>query len=161
MKQHPLRVVAIDPTTRGFAYAVLEGPENLIDWGLVHVLVRTDANVLSRVEQIIDRCIPGLLVVEDGRGTRRRERGKRLIGGIERIARQRELPIVRVSRSRVRGLLAPAETKQEIAEALAARFPELAPRLPRPRKPWMTEDERMSIFDALSFAITAAGTESF
>jgi hypothetical protein len=30
---------------------------------------------------------------------------------------------------------------------------ELAPRLPRFRKPWMSEDYRMSIFDAVSWAV--------
>ena len=34
------------------------------------------------------------------------------------------------------------------------RFPELAPRLPRSRKPWMSEDYRMSIFDAVALALT-------
>ena len=44
--------------------------------------------------------------------------------------------------------------KQEIAIAIAERFPELAPRLPRSRKPWMSEDYRMSIFDAVALALT-------
>jgi len=47
-----------------------------------------------------------------------------------------------------------APNKQEIAGAIAKRFPELAPRLPRFRKPWMSEDYRMSIFDAVGLAIT-------
>ena len=47
-----------------------------------------------------------------------------------------------------------ATTKQEIAIAIAERFPELAPRLPRSRKPWMSEDYRMSIFDAVALALT-------
>jgi hypothetical protein len=38
--------------------------------------------------------------------------------------------------------------------AIAKRFPELAPRLPRFRKPWMSEDYRMSIFDAVAMALT-------
>lgn len=155
MKHTTNRVVAIDPTTRGFAFAVLEGSDDLVDWGLVEVLVRTDAFVLARVEHILDRFLPDVLAVEDGRGTRRRARAQRLIRGIEAIAARRKLPIVRVSRAQVRALLAPATTKQEIAEALAARFPELSARLPRKRKAWMPEDERMSIFDALSFAVAA------
>jgi hypothetical protein len=47
-----------------------------------------------------------------------------------------------------------ASTKHEIAVAIAKRFPELAPRLPRFRKPWMSEDYRMSIFDAVAFGVT-------
>jgi len=29
-----IRVLAIDPSTRGFGFAVLEGPSRLIDWGV-------------------------------------------------------------------------------------------------------------------------------
>ena len=29
-----IRVLAIDPSTRGFGYAVLEGPNRLIDWAV-------------------------------------------------------------------------------------------------------------------------------
>jgi len=155
MTHDTLRVVAIDPTSRGFAYAVLEGPETLIDWGLVHVLVLTDENILTRAEQIFERCVPDLVVVEDTRGTRRRTRACRLIKEIENLAKRRRFPTVRVSRSHVQQVLRPASTKQEIAEAIARTFPELAPRLPRFRKAWMSEDERMNIFDAVSLALGA------
>jgi hypothetical protein len=41
-----------------------------------------------------------------------------------------------------------------LAEILATRFPEeLAPRLPPKRKPWISEDYRMDIFDAVALAI--------
>jgi hypothetical protein len=29
-----IRVLAIDPSTRGFGFAILEGPNQLIDWGV-------------------------------------------------------------------------------------------------------------------------------
>jgi len=47
-----------------------------------------------------------------------------------------------------------ATTKQEIAVGITKRFPKLRPRLPRFRKPWMSEDYRMSIFDAVGLALT-------
>ena len=155
MQRHIQRTIGFDPTTRGFAYALLEGPERLVDWGLIHVLIRTDRNVLSRVEEVLDRSLPEVLVIEDGRGTRRGARARRIIKGIEEIAKRRKLPVLRVSRSRVREMFDPPATKQEIAEGIARVFPELVSRLPRPRKPWMSEDERMSIFDALSFCLAA------
>ena len=44
-------------------------------------------------------------------------------------------------------------TKQACAETLAAKFPvELASRLPPKRRPWMSEDPRMDIFDAVGLA---------
>src|SRR4029077_8981174 len=109
--KHTLRVVAFDPTTRGFAYAIMEGRWNLIDWGMVHVLLRTDSNILSRVKKIIDRTLPDLVVVEDGRGTRRRERARRINKRIAVLAKRRNIPVRRVSRSCVREALKPAFTK--------------------------------------------------
>jgi len=155
MKRESLRVIGIDPTTRGFAYALIEGPESVADWGLAQLMIRTDEKVLARIEEILDRSLPALLVLEDGRGTRRRARARRIIKGVKGIARQRKLPVVFVSRARLKEVFLPASTKQEIAEAIAARFPELRSRLPRQRKPWQSEDERMSIFDALSFCFAA------
>jgi hypothetical protein len=46
-------------------------------------------------------------------------------------------------------------TKHALAEMLAGRFPEeLASRLPPKRRPWMSEDYRMDIFDAVALALT-------
>ncbi len=36
---------------------------------------------------------------------------------------------------------------------VAERFPELARYLPPERKPWMSEDLKMAIFDAAAFAL--------
>jgi len=44
-------------------------------------------------------------------------------------------------------------TKHQIAGAISSTFPELAPRLPPPRRTWMSEDEGMSVFDAAAFAV--------
>jgi hypothetical protein len=48
-------------------------------------------------------------------------------------------------------------TKHQIAVVIAGKFPELAPRLPPVRKPWMTEDARMAIFDAVALALAHYG----
>ena len=47
-------------------------------------------------------------------------------------------------------------TKHMLAEIIAKRFPEeLGSRLPPKRKPWMSEDFRMNIFDAVAEVIVA------
>jgi len=43
--------------------------------------------------------------------------------------------------------------KDKRARFIAARFPELARSVPPERKPWMSEDERMAIFDAAAFGL--------
>ena len=51
---------------------------------------------------------------------------------------------------RVRKAFAP--TKDVIAAAIAGRFPELQPRLPKPRTLTMSEQYEMPVFDAMAFA---------
>jgi Holliday junction resolvasome RuvABC endonuclease subunit len=154
---HP-RVLAIDPTTKGFAYALLEGPSWLIDWGLTQVEGRKNSNCILRLEKLIDRYAPEVLVLEDYRGTgsRRCARVTRLIGDASIVAHRNHLRTKRFSRGKLQRFFSDTghATKRAIAVAIAERFPELAPRLPRIRKPWMSEDERMSIFDAVALAVT-------
>ena len=71
------------------------------------------------------------------------------------LTSQSKVRVKSVSRAELKQAFAEsgAGTKYEIAMAIANRFPELAPRLPRFRKPWMGEDYRMSIFDAVALAI--------
>jgi hypothetical protein len=40
---------------------------------------------------------------------------------------------------------------------IATRFPQLARSVPPERKPWMSEDSRMAIFDAAAFALASFG----
>lgn len=47
-----------------------------------------------------------------------------------------------------------AANKHQIATAVVQKFPELAPRLPPDRKPWMSEDPRMAMFNAVALALT-------
>lgn len=155
------RVLAIDPTSRGFAYAVLEGPASLIDWGLTQVEGRKHSNCLLRLEKLIERYAPDILVLEDylGAGSRRCGRVRKVIQAAALVAKRREVRTRRFSRRTIRRAIAGTDTatKQAIAAKLAERFPELAPRLPRVRKPWMSEDERMSIFDAAALALVYYG----
>jgi len=44
--------------------------------------------------------------------------------------------------------------KRQLAEAIAARIPAFERYLPPPRKPWMSEDSRMNLFDAAALALT-------
>jgi len=54
-KETSKRVLAIDPYSRGVGFAVLEGPECLIDWG-IRTTGRADNAKASRViGKLIDR----------------------------------------------------------------------------------------------------------
>lgn len=150
----PLRALALDPTTKGFAYAVLEGSTELLDWGLAQPRVNGDSQSLRRIKVLLSRYEPELVVLEDGENSRRGARAKRFLAKAEALAREHGIEVRRISRTRVREVFKPSDTtKHGIALEVSRLFPHLASRLPRKRKPWMSEDERMSIFDAVSFGL--------
>ena len=156
-----LRVLAIDPTPQGLGFVVLEGQESLIDWGLKNrrsTVTDMNAYCLRQVESLIAQFKPDVLVLEDSecKGSRRKARVKDLLRQILTLASQRKLRAYKASRMQARRAFAKygAYTKHQIAVEVSKHFPELAPRVPQPRKPWQTEACRMSIFDATALALT-------
>lgn len=151
------RALAIDPTHRGFGYAVFEGPDLLVDWGERNIRGQKNAGSVEAVARLIELYRPDVLVLEDGsvKGCWRRRRVRDLLGELAALAARRGMRVRRVSRTKVGKTFAGlgASNKDQIARLIVARFPELAPRLPPERKPWTSEDARMAIFDATAFAL--------
>jgi len=158
-----LRVLAIDPVTSGFGFAVMEGERNLIDWGVKEAVGHNKNQACLRlVCSLFDRYQPEMLVVEHtslGK-TRRCERVRDLIRNILSLAVERRIRTRAFSRPQIRDAFQTrdARTKHEIATVIAKLLPELGPRLPRLRQPWMSEDSRMAIFDAVALALTYYAT---
>jgi hypothetical protein len=155
-KANPKRVLAIDPTSRGFGFVVLESPTTPIDWGVKAIRPKEEARTLAKVSELIRHYRPEIIVLEDYKGSRRCGRIQNLIERICRLSQAEGLKSRRIPGSRVKRVFHTfrARTKHEIAHAVAQQIPELAPRLPRYRKPWMSEDYRMAIFDAAALALT-------
>jgi hypothetical protein len=130
----------------------------LIDWGVKETRSNKSTKSLKLIADLIERYQPTAIIVEDyaGKRSRRCRRVGELINDIAKLASQKKIKIRSSSRGKVKQTFCESgvSTKQEIAMAIAKRFPELAPRLPRFRKPWMSEDYRMSIFDAVALGIT-------
>jgi hypothetical protein len=146
-------LLAIDPTSRGFAFVVLEAPAFLVDWGSRSARAKS-GGVARKVDALLSRYQPDVLLLEDlaAKGARRRKRARREIGTIERRALKRGVRVERVSRLGVRNTFAPGKSKYEVALRLAEIFPVLAKRLPRKRNTWRPEEARMNVFDALGIA---------
>jgi hypothetical protein len=162
MKRHYgrrfLRVLAVDPSTRGFGYAVFEAPEMLVAWGTTDIRQDKERVALRKIGELLRRYEPSVLVVEDCAHVtaRRTARIARLAEQMLAVARTQGVPGYAVSRAAVYKHFAQAnaQTKYEIAVALADRFPALLLRLPPKRKPWQSESPRTSIFDAAAFGLT-------
>jgi hypothetical protein len=146
------RVLAIDPTHRGFGYVVFEGPDRLIDWGVRHVHGQKNKASLKAASELIDRYHPHILVLEDAgaKGCRKRGRVRELLKAIETRGALRGLTVRKIARERVRRtfLARGIRNKDQMARSIVARFPELVHHVPPERKPWMSEDLRMAVFDA-------------
>jgi len=164
MRKEPAgRVLAIDPFSRGVGFAVLEGPECLIDWGLRTTGRADNAKAVRVIEKLIDRFRPDVLALEDwdSAGSRRCGRVQELLDRIAAAEGTRVL-VRLITRRQIRaiGQLPQTSTKHGRACFIAERFPELQAFLPPFRKLWMPEDDRMSIFDAVSFALACLPVEA-
>jgi hypothetical protein len=158
---HPPRIFALDPTTKGFGYAVLETPFRLVDWGLAHISGEKESGAVARFEKLLDQFRPDVVILEDSAapGSRRRPRMQKLLEKLEESARGRGIEVRMIPRLAVIECFSSPEaraTKHSITKRLAETFPELAEKMPQRRKIWQSEDERIATFDALALAVTYA-----
>jgi Holliday junction resolvasome RuvABC endonuclease subunit len=113
---------------------------------------------IAKVEEMIVHYQPDAIVLEDhlAKHSRRSARIQALSRRIIAVAKSRNVTVTLFSREQVRrAFFADGQgTKYALAEILAVRFTkELNFRLPPKRRPWMSEDYRMDIFDAVALAL--------
>ena len=152
-------VLAIYPSTRGFAFVAFEGPFSPVDWSAREIRGRhKNQRCLISITVLLERFRPDVLVLQDmsSTGTRRAHRLRELNADIRELAEERGIPVFAYSREQVREAFAPfgLTTKHFIAETIAKHIPAFDRYLPPPRKPWMSEDSRMAVFDAVALAPT-------
>ena len=99
-----IRVLAIDPSTRGFGFAVLEGPNRLIDWGVKETKTDKKRRSLKLIADLIEQYQPSVIVVEDyaEKGSRRCRRIQGLINDISKLASKRQIKVRSISRLKVK-----------------------------------------------------------
>ena len=150
-------VLAIYPQSRGFAFALFESWLSPVDWGIHEARgPRKNAQCLARINSLLELHMPDVIVLQDmsNPGTRRVPRIQELNRRIAELAHLRGIVVHKYSRARVldhfmeRG----GTTKQKIAETIAKQVPAFSLYVPPERKPWMSEDPRMGIFDAAALA---------
>jgi hypothetical protein len=152
-------VLAIYPSTRGFAFVVFEGPLSPVDWSAREVRGQNkNQRCLVGIAAVLERYQPDALVLQDMSltGTRRAHRLRELNACIGELADERGIPMFTYSRAQVRKAFEPfgLTNKHFIAEAIAKHIPAFDRHLPPVRKPWMSEDARMGIFDAAALVLT-------
>ena len=155
----PSLITAIYLNSRGFGFALFEGPIAPLDWGTVEIRGKEKREkLLARVDAVFARHRPDVVVLQDTseRGTHRPHRIRRLNETIAVRAEGHGFPVRFFSRNDVRRCFAYLQTvsKDTIAAAIAKHIPALERFLPPPRKLWKSEDARMGIFDAAALATT-------
>ena len=150
-------IFAIHLQTRGFAYVLFDESRIPIDWGVYDARgADKNARCLIRINSLLELHTPDVLVLQDmsERGTRRARRIRELNRRAAELADQRGVRVKTYSRAQVVEYFAElgAVTKHKIAEAIAKHIPALDYYVPPARKPWMSEDARMGIFDAAALA---------
>jgi Holliday junction resolvasome RuvABC endonuclease subunit len=148
------RILAVAPITRGFGFVLIEGQGILADWGTKFIKGDKNKGAIQQIERIISHYKPNMIVLNDAM-TARVPRMRMLKARISRLAKAHKCAVKFYSKEQVSRAFFPDRdaTKYEIAELLVNEFPDLAVSLPPRRKLWMSEDYRMSIFDALALAL--------
>src|SRR4051794_2465080 len=114
----PLRVLAVYPTVGGFAFAVLEGQDQLIEWTTVHMKGRPHDACIARAAKLIDRYRPDVLVTHHpNKSPHRGQPARQLAADLLVLATKRRIRRGGVARQSVRRhfLDLNAETKHQIA----------------------------------------------
>lgn len=151
-----IRIISIAPSVNGFGFAVIEGDEKLIDWGVMTVSGDKNAESLAKIEKLLALYKPHVMVLEDVEDSLRRLRIRKLVPQIVALAKSRKVKVILLLRKQVRQLFFTdgQGTKQALAELLAEWFPEeLGDRLPPTRTIYKSKDRRMDIFDAVALGV--------
>src|SRR5579862_8335559 len=134
-RHKPGLALAIHPTSRGFGWALFEGPLMPVDWGLATVKAKRSAHSLERFERLLDRYKPTVVVFEqfEQRPSRRHERIRDLCHRMIRLANGRGIHTPIYSRDTVRECFehCGSKTRHGIALSVADQIEIFRHRLPR------------------------------
>lgn len=149
-----IRILGVASTTRGFAFALTEGPKRLVTWGLRRRAL-TEAAVVSTLKNIVESSRPLFVAFEQEASDRKGRRGRRF-GKMLSTACQKTGVMIHAVDSKTVKLLggSPKATKWQVARAVSTRFREIQHKLPKPRRAWQGEDDRIGSFLALAAALT-------
>ena len=154
------QTLVLDPRIRRVGFAYFEAAI-LLDWGVRNVRngepkTRSARVIVPHLVRMLDEFEPAILLVPavGTGGTRRSVPVQETVDAIVREARGRGIVVNAVTDRDVtctfRSVVAGRMTKHTIAKVVAKWFPELGPRLPRPRRLWEPERHGTPMFNAVA-----------
>jgi Holliday junction resolvasome RuvABC endonuclease subunit len=158
MKTWTTRILALDIRLRKVGFAVLEGPDHLLDWGILRWRAEVDPVLatMHRISPLLALYSPSFVVLKRLNRVRKARRRKRVIDAVMRELTFRSIEVRMVKRADVRHAFrqSGSRNKYQIAASIAERFPELRRKLPPKRKAYQPERYNAVIFDAVALAVT-------
>ncbi len=149
-----VRILGVASTTKGFAFAVTEGPRRLVLWGMER---GRGAKISASLTRLLERSRPLFVAFDKLASDKKRSRGRLFSVFLDRACVSPRVMILPVQATKavatIQGL--PIRTKLDLAKALAVDFRELSHVLPEKRKVWKSEDDRIGVFMALATAVAA------
>ena len=148
------RVLAIYLTYRGFGFTEFEDPNTVLDWGHASVDFHDPEIFKKRLIALIENN--QVETVLSYSTHKRPQQIQRNIASLQEICKSQAVKCKILPKEEVHSLFESfgAQTKYQRARLVASHIPDLTHKLPPPRKPWMSEDLRMSIFESACLAIT-------
>ena len=150
---HPKRILALDVHPLSFGFAVLEGQNRLLDWGVRsfrHGVNAVKIPMSRKLALLLDEYKPEMLLVKTPtRGNSRRMKM------IVKLAAEHHIPVrTRSAESIKRAFSQSSQNKHQLALAVADHFSSLSSYMPPKRKPWKGEHYRTSIFEAAALGLS-------
>jgi hypothetical protein len=148
-------VLALRPFTRGVAFALFESPLSPVDWGIKEIRGgKQNARCAAAARNLMARFQPAVLVLP-AHLPRSGNRAARLLHLIANHATGQSIEICRYSQADVQAAFKDvgATSRYEIAQAIAGQVHAFGPLLPKLRKTWANESDRMYLFDAAALAM--------
>ncbi len=150
--------LALHATSRGFGYVLFEGPFAPYDWGAVTAPNNKSATCLDKLEKLLDRFTPECLILEEYSPSlsQRRQRLTRLYRSMASVAASRSIDVYVYTKAQIQACFATvgAQTRHQIADAIARQFEFFRHKLPTIRKPWQSEKRGMALFSAIALILT-------
>jgi hypothetical protein len=156
------RVLALEVRPQKYGFAVLEGPDALLDWG-----VRSHRNGLvaraGRIDSLLESYSPHFVVLRHSEHNSRQAANavRAVTVKITIEARRHSVQTQFISGKKIRRFFARngCVNKHQIASLLAEWFEELSWKLPPKRRLWQSEHYNMMIFDAVGTAMAFIASE--
>jgi len=150
-------VLAVQPNGHGMGWMTFANPQTPYRWGLVRAPRDKNATCMRRFEELLVRFEPNTLILEafENSTPTRSARVIRLCRSMATLAADRGIEVAIYSHGQVLACFSSvgAQSRHDVAQAIARRFDVLKSRLPRRRRRWETWDHRMAIFTAAALIV--------